>query len=243
MKSLVQNRKNLLFATLMAASFGLNAQIESTHTDVKYGYTTVVYKDKAATDTDVLNALENSVGMGDVVRVTVAPPKPAPVPKVDKAKGEDTWLKPAAKPAINNLTASTATAPVAIAVNPATPKVPTAAAAPSAAPTMPKPAVAKSSATSSTAVAAPASPKPAAEKVVAAPSPAAASAKNAAPAKVEASPTAPSVAAPATVRVARSAESIKAAKSANKSLKKGKGGGYKMKNRKKGKQRYRCPKF
>lgn len=107
MKYLLFNRKTLLFSTLLAATVHLNAQIESTHTDVKYGYTTVVYKDTTASDVDVLNALNNSIGMGDVVRVTVAPPKPA-TPVADKSKGEDTWLKPVNRAPVSTITASTA---------------------------------------------------------------------------------------------------------------------------------------
>ena len=131
MKYLIFNRKNLLFATLMATAFGVNAQIESKHTDEKYGYTTVVYKEKAATDADVLAALENSVGMGDVIRVTVAPPKPAAAPQADKSKGEDTWLKPAKT--TTNLTASAIVVPI----NHISPKA--VVAAPKAAPLAPSP--------------------------------------------------------------------------------------------------------
>lgn len=225
MKYLVQNRKNLLLATLMAASFGLNAQIESTHTDVKYGYTTVVYKDKAASDTDVLSALDNSIGIGDVIRVTVAPPKPAVVPNVDKSKGEDTWLKPVGKPTASAMTATVATVPVKnILINRAAPRP---AAAPAAAMN-----------------AAPVAPKAMVKKVAATPSQVVAvQAENVAVANVEATNAVQnSFAAPAVVRVTRSAESINAAKSANKSLKKSKGN-FKPKSRKKGKQRYKCPKF
>lgn len=120
MKSHIFNRKSLLFATLLASAIGVNAQIKSTHTDEKYAYTTVVYKDKAATDAEVLKALDSSIGMGDVVRVAVAPPKPAAIPAIDASKGEDVWLKPSNTPKVT-LTASTSAVPADLAVN--TPEV------------------------------------------------------------------------------------------------------------------------
>ena len=227
MKYFFFNRKSLLFTTLVATTFGLNAQITSTHTDDKYNYTTVVYKDKAATDKEVLAALDNSIGMGDVIRVTVAPPKPAAAPTIDRSKGEDTWLK--AAPPINALfaantpanqimeekkvAAKTKVAPVSIAKPVATAK-----AAPSAKPV--------ASATNS------------AVKKAAAPAPTAVAA-----APVNTTETV--AAAPVNLKT-KSSVSAKTSKSANKSLKKNvrkKSGSYKVKNRKKGKQRYGCPKF
>ena len=101
------NRKTLLSSALIALAFGLNAQVKSTHTDEKYANTTIVYKDTAATDQDVLNALGAEYGMGDVIRVAVAPPKPPAAPVVDKSKGEDVWLKTAKKPELKNLSATT----------------------------------------------------------------------------------------------------------------------------------------
>lgn len=102
-------------AFVLAANFSAQAQkpVESTHVDEKYAYTTVVYKNTAATDKDVLTSLENDFSVGDVVRVTLAPP-PAPVAApiapapvyADLSKGEDTWLPSSNKPA-ENLTAAT----------------------------------------------------------------------------------------------------------------------------------------
>lgn len=68
----------------LAAQLAVQAQtpIESTHVDEKFAYTTVVYKNKAADDQAVLQSLDSSFGIGDVVRVTLAPPpppKPAPI--------------------------------------------------------------------------------------------------------------------------------------------------------------------
>ena len=213
MKSLIFNRQSLLFAALLSSAIGVNAQITSTHTDEKYGYTTVVYKDKAATDKEVLNALDSSVGMGDVIRITVAPPKPAAVPTIDKSKGEDVWLKPA-KPANPTLTAATAPAinhipsasPTTVAAKPIAVKTPVAA---------PK-AVTATAAQPVTSVAAPVATQPKATAQQ-------------------------STAAPKSVQ-AKTSSASKSVKSANKSLKKS-GGIFKKKYRKGGKQRYGCPKF
>lgn len=100
------NRKSLLAGVLFAFAFSANAQVKSTHTDVRYGNTTVVYKDTTATDKDVLNALGDEYGLSDVVRVTVAPPKPAPAPTIDKSKGEDVWLVNPRNPEVLNLSVS-----------------------------------------------------------------------------------------------------------------------------------------
>ena len=106
MNAISFNRKSLVLATLMALSLGLQAQIKSSHTDDKYANTTVVYKDSTTSDKDILNALGGDFGMSDVIRVTVAPPKPAPAPLIDKSKGQDIWLKPTNK-APQQLSAST----------------------------------------------------------------------------------------------------------------------------------------
>lgn len=108
------NRKSLLAGALFALAISANAQVKSTHTDVKYANTTVVYKDTTATDKDVLNTLGDEYGLSDVVRVTVAPPKPAPAPAIDKSRGEDVWLVNPRHPEVTNLTASTATATLLI---------------------------------------------------------------------------------------------------------------------------------
>jgi|GEM_PF-1604251 len=66
-----------------ALNSNLNAQkpIDS-HTDERYGNTTVVYKDTNLNDAALLAQLEKDFSMGDVVRITVAPPKPQPAPAV-----------------------------------------------------------------------------------------------------------------------------------------------------------------
>lgn len=67
-----------LALTLSAAS--LQAQspvVAGSITDEKFANTTIVFKkDSNANDAQVLSALESDMGIGDVVRITVAPPKP-----------------------------------------------------------------------------------------------------------------------------------------------------------------------
>lgn len=98
-------------AIVFAAHFSATAQspVESTHIDEKYAYTTVVYKNKAANDQEVLTMLESDFSIGDVVRVTLAPPPAPPSAPIaasepvyaDKSKGEDTWM-----PSIENTSAT-----------------------------------------------------------------------------------------------------------------------------------------
>lgn len=61
--------------------------IQSTATDEKFANTTIVYKKGDANDAEILSQLNNSYGMSDVVRIAVAPPKPAvvPVAKIEKS--------------------------------------------------------------------------------------------------------------------------------------------------------------
>ncbi len=64
---------SLLFATTLTAQ----NQIQYTQTDEKHGNTTVVYtKDSNYNDQAILDQLDDSYGVGDVVRIAVAPPKP-----------------------------------------------------------------------------------------------------------------------------------------------------------------------
>jgi hypothetical protein len=69
-------------ATILAQ----NNAIKNTKTDKKYANTTEVYKKDGATDTDVLGEISTDYGLGDVVRISVAPPPPPPVEELDKAK-------------------------------------------------------------------------------------------------------------------------------------------------------------
>lgn len=76
----VSNFKNLFALPLLFAATALTAQneIQSTQTDEKHGNMTVVYtKNSKVNDADILKQLDDSYGIGDVVRITVAPPKQA----------------------------------------------------------------------------------------------------------------------------------------------------------------------
>ena len=216
-------------AFVLAASISAQAQnpVESTHIDEKYAYTTVVYKSTAATDKDVLSSLENDFSIGDVVRVTLAPP-PAPIAAsepvyADKSKGEDAWL-PGATKAVQNLTASANfTAAPKTSINSIA--------------TAPKPAqIAGKVAT----------PKPViVAKTIAATVPEEDKTVTAVPVqsqkeKTTALPTTSSVG--TKLKSSASGKSAKVHKSSKKSDKKGTQK-KKLTNRKQGKQRYACPKF
>jgi len=215
-------------ALVLAANFNALAQnpVESTHVDEKYAYTTVVYKNTAATDKDVLSSLESNFSIGDVVRVTLAPPaKPIAASEpvyADKRKGEDAWMPNFDKPA-DNLAAS-------VNINPA-PRTTF-----NTIPTSPKPTpiVSKTVAlksvedTKTTAV----------EPV---------QAENVAPAnvqgqKVEAVPVNTASETTSKAKTSSTGKSTKAHKSGKKPVKKS-GKKMKLKNRRHNKQRYSCPKF
>lgn len=67
-----------LFFTTVA-----NAQIVGKSTDTNYYNTTIIYKKGEIKDNDILSKVENDYGMGDIIRIADAPPKPevAPVKK------------------------------------------------------------------------------------------------------------------------------------------------------------------
>lgn len=72
----------LLVFTALNGSLNAQKTIEQ-HTDERYGNTTVVYKNTNSNDdAALLQQLDKDFGMGDVVRITVAPPKPQPAPAV-----------------------------------------------------------------------------------------------------------------------------------------------------------------
>lgn len=203
-------------AMMLVATFAASAQnpVESTHIDEKYAYTTVVYKNKAANDHEVLTALESEFSIGDVVRVTLAPPPAAPVTPIaasepvyaDKNKGEDTWLPE-----------STATAPAM-------------AAAKSEMPSVQK--------LSTESLASKAAYLPVLRQ--SAPTPAAPALKNAETEKEAVLVTAeyPAVKEKTTVKATKSGKGKSVKKSGKKSGQK-----LKLKNRKRGKQGYACPRF
>lgn len=85
--SLKFNLQALVATALLLANTALSAQnIKETVTDEKYANTTIVYKKGNANDAEILSQLNDSYGMSDVVRIAVAPPKPAvaPVAKIEK---------------------------------------------------------------------------------------------------------------------------------------------------------------
>ncbi len=85
--SLKFNPQFIAAAALLLAGTTLSAQnIKETVTDEKYANTTIVYKKGNANDAEILGQLNGSYGMSDVVRIAVAPPKPAaiPVAKIEK---------------------------------------------------------------------------------------------------------------------------------------------------------------
>lgn len=112
----LKSRSLLLSLSVMAAGATvLPAQsVKEIVTDEKYANTTIVYKhaNSTATDAEILNQLNSSYGMGDVVRIAVAPPKPAPiaVPKIEKTGS------PATIRSVQVSTASTPKAAVALPV-------------------------------------------------------------------------------------------------------------------------------
>lgn len=85
--------KRYLWGFLSLAHIGLYAQnnpaVKNTQTDKTYANTTEIYKAKAATDEQVLNEITGDYGLGDVVRISDAPPpKPAIIPSSAPQKEE-----------------------------------------------------------------------------------------------------------------------------------------------------------
>ncbi len=74
----ILNFKNLFACSLLLSATVASAQneIQSTRTDDKYGNTTVIYtKGKPADDMAILAQLDDSYGIGDVIRITEATPQ------------------------------------------------------------------------------------------------------------------------------------------------------------------------
>lgn len=74
----ILNFKSLLAGSLLLAATVASAQneIQSTQTDEKYGNTTVIYtKGKPTNDAAILAQLDDSYGIGDVIRITEATPQ------------------------------------------------------------------------------------------------------------------------------------------------------------------------
>ncbi len=111
MTKIVNFSNILVIIALSMATTSLQAQIKGSKTDEKFGNATVIYKETGAIDTQILAQLEATMGMGDEVRITVAPPKPqekalAPI-KVETTAFD----QPAPRP-MPVMTASTTDVPV-----------------------------------------------------------------------------------------------------------------------------------
>jgi hypothetical protein len=100
--------KQVTFKFIIPAVFSmvfqpLFGQIVGQATDSNYYNTTVVYVKENTKGVDVLNRVENDFGLGDMVRIEVAPPKPtvAPVPAANAvvAKPVSITTVPVARPA------------------------------------------------------------------------------------------------------------------------------------------------
>ncbi len=84
MNKLSKIHTGALSLAFIAVTGSLNAQTTKpleTRTDEKYGNTTIVYRnDKGTSDAVILSQIEKEYGMGDVVRIAEAPPKPPVAP-------------------------------------------------------------------------------------------------------------------------------------------------------------------
>lgn len=76
--------KSMAFAVLCSITFQAQAQIVGQSTDTNYYNTTIIYKKGEMKDTEILRNVENDFGMGDVIRIADAPPKPKVEP-INKA--------------------------------------------------------------------------------------------------------------------------------------------------------------
>jgi hypothetical protein len=90
-----------VFLCYTLAAISQKSAVVGTATDSVFYNTTVVYKADATTDMEALLSLSNSIGMGEVVRITVAPPKPAP--QVASAKPVTTPTATAAQATAQNM--------------------------------------------------------------------------------------------------------------------------------------------
>ena len=103
MNKLSKIHTGALSLAFIAVTGSLNAQTTKpleTRTDEKYGNTTVVYRnDKGTSDAVILSQIEKEYGMGDVVRIAEAPPKPPVAPGLAKTEvAKPMATKPVAVP-------------------------------------------------------------------------------------------------------------------------------------------------
>jgi hypothetical protein len=81
MKNTTFLKKSSLWILLMysgSISAQTTVSVVTTQTDKNFANTTEIYKMGAASDTQVLAEIDGNFGLGDVVRITIAPPKPEP---------------------------------------------------------------------------------------------------------------------------------------------------------------------
>jgi hypothetical protein len=91
-------KKNLHFQqialalVLMITTASISAQttadttnpVASTSTDANFANTTVIFRAVNTSDMEVLNSVSSGFGMGDVVRIAVAPPTPPPAATIER---------------------------------------------------------------------------------------------------------------------------------------------------------------
>jgi hypothetical protein len=85
--------KHIGLGLLLASGFSTMAQktiVTDTKTDQTYANTTQVFKSEKATDSQVLAEIDGNFGIGDVVRIAVAPPPTKTVPPPPPAAPKQT---------------------------------------------------------------------------------------------------------------------------------------------------------
>jgi hypothetical protein len=214
--------KLLSLSVFILYTFDVKSQktaVVGTETDSNFYNTTVVYKSEAATDMEALLSLNNNIGLGEVVRITTAPPKPKPEPTNATVNKPNvtvpaTTVRPNTATTNKPVTATKANTTVSKPVAPVVKSVPT-----------------------STEASAPVAKK--ASTMKSAPKPAVKQDTPASPVQVKAVPA---------VNTFKSAPSgagskVKKVVSKRKSKRQLTAWGSRYKNKKPGKQRYSCPKF
>jgi hypothetical protein len=66
----------LVFAALFFSTPEVQAQITGKSTDLNYFNTTIIYKKGDLKDAEILQKVKNDYGLGDIIRIADAPPKP-----------------------------------------------------------------------------------------------------------------------------------------------------------------------
>jgi hypothetical protein len=85
--------RTFALGTLLVSSLSATAQgtlVTDTKTDVLYANTTQVFKSEKATDSQILAEIDGNFGIGDVVRIAVAPPPSKTLPPTQIATPKQT---------------------------------------------------------------------------------------------------------------------------------------------------------